>query len=36
MLYYHENGAAKGYGAGGLCAVFEGVPLLNQDSFTLL
>jgi hypothetical protein len=36
MLYCNENGADKGFGNGGLCAVFEGTPVLSQDIFTLL
>lgn len=36
FLYYNQNGEAKGFGRGGLCAVFADAPLLAEDNFMLI
>jgi len=35
LLYFNENGREKGFGEGGVCALFNNTPLLNADNFEL-
>ncbi len=36
LLYFNENGREKGFGEGGVCALFNNSPLLNAGNFELV
>jgi len=35
-LFFNENGSAKGFGDGGLCAIFDSAPFLTASNFTFV